>query len=86
MYLIRGLQNIKLFKNRFPESEIIATIGNFDGLHLGHQKIISDMKEKNMPEKVKEIMVIRLSWKTFNLSACLPSQNNVNALIIVATA
>ena len=48
--------------------------------------IISDINEKNMPEKVKEIMVIRLSWKTFNLSACLPSQNNVKALIIVATA
>ena len=53
MYLIRGLQNIKLFKTRFPESEIIATIGNFDGLHLGHQKINSDMKEIALEKNLK---------------------------------
>ena len=44
------------------------------------------MKEKNIPENVKAIMVIKLRWKTVSLSACLPSQNNVNALIIVAIA
>ena len=44
MYLIRGLQNIELFQKRFAKVQLIATIGNFDGLHLGHQKIISDMK------------------------------------------
>ena len=44
MYLIRGLKNINLFKERFSDFRVIATIGNFDGLHLGHQKNISDMK------------------------------------------
>ena len=57
MYLIRGLQNIKLFKNRFPESEIIATIGNFDGLHLGHQKIISNMKEIALEKNLKTLVI-----------------------------
>ena len=60
MYLIRGLQNIKLFKNRFPESEIIATIGNFDGLHLGHQKIISNMKEIALEKNLKTLVILKI--------------------------
>ena len=57
MYLIRGLQNIDLFRNRYPESEIIATIGNFDGLHLGHQKIISDMKDIALKKHLKTLVI-----------------------------
>ena len=38
-------------ENRLPES--IITIGNYDGLHLGHQMIIENMiacsKENNLP-------------------------------------
>ena len=45
MYLIRGLQNINLYKERNPEIELVATIGNFDGLHLGHQHIIENMQK-----------------------------------------
>ena len=40
--------------NTLPES--IITIGNYDGLHLGHQSIIKDMLEcseqNNMPTVV----------------------------------
>ena len=46
MYLIRGRQNIDLFRSRYPKATSIATIGNFDGLHLGHQEIIKKMKEE----------------------------------------
>ena len=55
MYLIRGIQNIDLYKERHPETELIATIGNFDGLHLGHQHIINNMQKdalKNGWEKL----------------------------------
>ena len=45
MYLIRGLQNINLYKERNPEIELVATIGNFDGLHLGHQHIIENTQK-----------------------------------------
>lgn len=39
--IIRGLHNIK------PKHlGCVATIGNFDGLHLGHQKVMSQLKEK----------------------------------------
>lgn len=46
MKFIRGLKNLKI-KN------CVATIGNFDGLHLGHQKIIESIvkkaKQLNLP-------------------------------------
>lgn len=46
MKLIRGLNSFKLNSNGSTESACVATIGNFDGLHLGHQKIISKLKDK----------------------------------------
>ena len=49
MYLIRGQHNLDLFKSRFPKERLCGTIGNFDGLHLGHQailnKVISNSKK-----------------------------------------
>ena len=44
MHLIRGTNNINRFRKNFPEIRTIATIGNFDGLHLGHQTIIRSME------------------------------------------
>lgn len=41
MELIRGLHNLK------PEHHgCVATIGNFDGVHLGHQAVIGQLAEK----------------------------------------
>ena len=40
MELIRGLQNIK------PNHRgCVLTIGNFDGVHLGHQAVLSQVKQ-----------------------------------------
>lgn len=46
MYLIRGINNIDLFKTRHSEVSTVATIGNFDGLHLGHQQILKTMQKE----------------------------------------
>ena len=44
MYLIRGQHNLELFNKKFPNEKLCGTIGNFDGLHLGHQAILNKIK------------------------------------------
>ena len=46
MYLIRGLHNLDFFKKSHPNLILHGTIGNFDGLHKGHQAILSKIKNK----------------------------------------
>ena len=41
MKFINGLKSLKS-----PNQACVATIGNFDGLHLGHQAILSHLKNK----------------------------------------
>ena len=48
MYLIRGIGNIGTFHKKFPNQSMSGTIGNFDGLHLGHQAILNQVKNKAM--------------------------------------
>ena len=47
MKYIRGLQSLTK-----DDKGCVASIGNFDGLHLGHRKIISKLKQKS--ESLKE--------------------------------
>jgi len=47
MYLIRGIGNIEAFKKKFPNQTMSGTIGNFDGLHLGHQAILKSSERKS---------------------------------------
>ena len=46
MYLIRGIGNLSEFKRQFPDQAMSGTIGNFDGLHIGHQAILDQVKDK----------------------------------------
>jgi len=41
MHLIRGLSHLEPFKNG-----CVLTIGNFDGLHLGHRTVIKKLSER----------------------------------------
>ena len=57
MYLIRGIQNIDLFNSKHKEVDLIATIGNFDGLHLGHQHIIQNMQKDAEDNNWKKLVI-----------------------------
>ena len=57
MYLIRGLKNLSLFNERFSEEQLVVTIGNFDGLHQGHKKIIQEMKIISQNSSAKTMVI-----------------------------
>ena len=57
MYLIRGLKNLSLFNERFSEEQLVVTIGNFDGLHQGHKKIIQEMKNISQNSSAKTMVI-----------------------------
>lgn len=61
MRLIRGLTNLKNLSQQ-PSSPLaggcVATIGNFDGVHLGHQTIIRQVQEKAQELGVPGVVMI----------------------------
>ncbi|RUA04871.1 MAG: bifunctional riboflavin kinase/FAD synthetase [Gammaproteobacteria bacterium] len=51
MNLIRGLHNLK------KQQSSVVTIGNFDGVHIGHQKIIARLTEKAKEMGVPSVLI-----------------------------
>lgn len=45
MELVRGLANLRRYSRRLAGRRCVATIGNFDGLHLGHQTLLSRLQQ-----------------------------------------
>lgn len=61
MRLIRGLTNLKRLSGRADSplaKGCVATIGNFDGVHLGHKTIIEQVKEKARELDVPSVVMI----------------------------
>ncbi|MGR8919502.1 MAG: bifunctional riboflavin kinase/FAD synthetase [Gammaproteobacteria bacterium] len=53
MQLIRGIHNIR------PEHHgCVATIGNFDGVHLGHSEIIKRLKAQSARHGVPSVLIL----------------------------
>ena len=57
MFLIRDIHNIDFFNKRFSSKPLIATIGNFDGLHLGHKEIIKKMKKIGAKDNLHSLVI-----------------------------
>ncbi|WP_206485376.1 bifunctional riboflavin kinase/FAD synthetase [Thalassotalea sp. G2M2-11] len=58
MQLIRGIHNIQSDRNRVDERGCVLTIGNFDGVHLGHQRVIKALVAKALElNSVATVMV-----------------------------
>ena len=51
MKIIRGLQNLK------PHTGSVITIGNFDGVHIGHKKIISQLVKKSKELGLSSVLI-----------------------------
>ncbi|HKK55756.1 bifunctional riboflavin kinase/FAD synthetase [Marinobacter sp.] len=61
MRLIRSLTNLKHFSQQ-PQASLangcVATIGNFDGVHLGHQAIIDQVRERARALGVPSVVMV----------------------------
>lgn len=53
MELIRGLHNL-----RDKHRGCVATIGNFDGVHLGHRRVLAQVKEKAQQLNLPCVVII----------------------------
>jgi riboflavin kinase/FMN adenylyltransferase len=61
MRLIRGLTNLKRLSGQAGSplaGGCVATIGNFDGVHLGHKTIIGQVKQKAVQLGVPSVVMI----------------------------
>lgn len=61
MRLIRGLTNLKLLSHQdstFLAQGCVATVGNFDGVHLGHQTILDQVKAKASALGVPSVVMV----------------------------
>jgi riboflavin kinase/FMN adenylyltransferase len=48
---------IKLKNNFYNNTDVVATIGNFDGIHLGHQELFKQMVTFAQSHKVKSVVI-----------------------------
>ncbi|MBI2786766.1 MAG: bifunctional riboflavin kinase/FAD synthetase [Legionella longbeachae] len=53
MKLLRGIQHFSVF-----DKGVVATIGNFDGVHLGHQNLIKTLRHKATILKLPLVLIL----------------------------
>ncbi|MBN2646335.1 MAG: bifunctional riboflavin kinase/FAD synthetase [Thiotrichales bacterium] len=57
MQLIRGLHNISRFRGRLAEG-CVLTIGNFDGIHLGHLQVLQYLAQKAQKLQLPSVVMV----------------------------
>ena len=73
MEIIRNINNLK------NKVAAVVTVGNFDGIHLGHQEIINSLLEESKRLNVKSILI------TFNPSSKEFFGNNKDDVKLITT-
>lgn len=51
------VKDLKEIKDNFNEKKIHVTIGNFDGVHLGHREFLSHIKKESIEDQAKFVVV-----------------------------
>ncbi|BBP46704.1 riboflavin biosynthesis protein [Thiosulfatimonas sediminis] len=57
MQLIRGLHNLKCVKPVFANG-CVLTIGNFDGIHLGHRNVLNALCEQAKARQLPSVVMV----------------------------
>ncbi|MDX1353482.1 MAG: bifunctional riboflavin kinase/FAD synthetase [Thiomicrorhabdus sp.] len=57
MQLIRGLHNLNRFQNQLAKG-CVLTIGNFDGVHLGHQQVLQAVNTQANKQNLPSVVMI----------------------------
>lgn len=57
MRLIRGLHNLTGLMSQFSAGSVV-TIGNFDGVHLGHQLVLDKVKRQAQDQGLPSVVIV----------------------------
>lgn len=76
MRLIRGLHNLSQFTADFAQGSVI-TIGNFDGVHLGHQCVLAQVKQQAQALNLPSVAMV---FEPFPIEYFRPEQAPVRLM------
>jgi len=51
------VESLKDVVGKFNEKKINVTIGNFDGVHLGHQSFLNEVKKQSLATNAKFVVI-----------------------------
>jgi riboflavin kinase/FMN adenylyltransferase len=76
MQLIRGLHNLASYQSRFDAGSVV-TIGNFDGVHLGHQCVLDALKTQAKQRGLPSVVMV---FEPFPIEFFSPQQAPVRLM------